>query len=177
MAQQIDTNQETVHRSPPLGILALTFVVLFVASIAANIIMTGGAPYPTPHNPIEQLQAHYTRFLDAMRMISFLQFCAAIPGGSLLRSSGCLPKSRLLSGSKAITSIPNRVSPRSPQPQWYPFFIAQVMAPRFHKTEAVTKITLPAISLCRNTKKPSTPTAAPVPQSTAGRGSFRSRKA
>jgi len=43
--------------------------------------MTGGAPYPTPYLPIPQLQEHYTRFPDAMRVTSFLQFGASIPLG------------------------------------------------------------------------------------------------
>src|SRR5262249_3695189 len=53
MSQRIDNNQVAIQRSPPLGIVAVGFVLLFVASIAANIIMTAGSPYPNPHLPVE----------------------------------------------------------------------------------------------------------------------------
>jgi len=81
MAERIENTQGTVHRSLPLGMAAVMFVLLFVASIVANNIMTGGAPFPNPNNPIEQLQSYYTRFPDALRLTSFLQFGAAIPRG------------------------------------------------------------------------------------------------
>jgi hypothetical protein len=81
MFEEIENRQRNVHPSPPLGILAIVFVVLFAASIATNSIMTSFAPYPTPYLPIEQLQAHYQRFPDASRVVSFFQLCASIPLG------------------------------------------------------------------------------------------------
>ena len=81
MIEEIEHRQGDVHTSPPLGILAIVFVVLFAASIATNFIMTSFAPYPTPYLPIDQLQAHYLRFPDASRVVSFLQVCASIPLG------------------------------------------------------------------------------------------------
>src|SRR5918994_1059108 len=81
MTNPIDTSEDVVHRSPPLGLLAIVSVGLFIASVAANFLMTGFAPYPVPYNPIEQLQDFYTRFPDALRVVSFFQMCAAIPLG------------------------------------------------------------------------------------------------
>jgi hypothetical protein len=81
MANPLDTSEDVVHRSPPLGALAVVFVVLFVASVAANFLMTDFAPYPVPYNPIAQLQDDYTRFPDAVRAVSFLQMSASIPLG------------------------------------------------------------------------------------------------
>src|SRR5262249_10373276 len=81
MAEKIDIPDGGVHRSPPLGVLAVVFVALFLAGIAANLIMTGGAPYPIPYNPIQTLQDYYTRFPHVMRVVSFLQFGASIPLG------------------------------------------------------------------------------------------------
>jgi hypothetical protein len=81
MSERIAENESAVHRSPPLGILAVVFVALFLSSIAANLIMTGGAPYPIPYNPIPTLQDYYTRFPNVMRTVSFLQFGASIPLG------------------------------------------------------------------------------------------------
>jgi hypothetical protein len=81
MANPIDTSEELVHRSPPLGLLATVFVVLFIASVGVNFLMTDFAPYPVPYNPIEQLQDYYTRFPNAVRVVSFLQMSASIPLG------------------------------------------------------------------------------------------------
>lgn len=76
-----DKNVKAVHRGPPLALPAIVFVLLFVASLVANQMMTGGAPYPTPYRPIPQLQDYYTRFSNAVRVAAFLQFGAAIPLG------------------------------------------------------------------------------------------------
>jgi hypothetical protein len=81
MADPIDTSEDVVHRSPPLGVLAVVFVVLFMASVAANFLMTDFAPYPVPYNPIQQLKDYYTRFPNALRAVSFLQMSASIPLG------------------------------------------------------------------------------------------------
>jgi hypothetical protein len=69
------------HRSPPLGIVAVVFVALFAASIATNLIGTGGAPYPTPYRPIAELSDYYARFGEVLRWTSFLQLGAAVPLG------------------------------------------------------------------------------------------------
>jgi hypothetical protein len=59
------------HRSPRLGVLAVVFVGLFLASVAANFMMTGGVPYPIPYNPVEQLQdlLHAISSRDARRVL------------------------------------------------------------------------------------------------------------
>jgi hypothetical protein len=69
------------HPSPPLALLAGVFVSLFVASVAANFLMTDFAPYPVPYNPVPQLQDFYTQFPAAMRVVAFLQLSASIPLG------------------------------------------------------------------------------------------------
>src|SRR4030095_15181602 len=69
------------HPSPPLALLAIVFAALFLASVAANFLMTDFAPYPVPYNPIPQLQDFYTRFPAALRVVSFLQLSASIPLG------------------------------------------------------------------------------------------------
>lgn len=76
MTDSFDPAHELVHRSPPLGLLASVFVALFAASVVAPFLMTGGAAYPIPYKPIDQLQDYYTRFSDAMRVVAFLQFGA-----------------------------------------------------------------------------------------------------
>ena len=79
MTTRIENNSVDVHRSPHPGFVAVVLVLLFAASIAANMLMTGGAPYPTPYDPIPQLQNYYTRFPDAIRLAAFLQFGAMMP--------------------------------------------------------------------------------------------------
>ena len=69
------------HRSPPLGALAIVFTALFLASLAVQGAMTGGAHYPTPYDLIRVAQAYYARNALAVRIASFLQFGAAIPLG------------------------------------------------------------------------------------------------
>jgi hypothetical protein len=81
MIDPLDTSEDVVHRSPPLGILAVVFVALFIASIAANVLMTDFAPYPIPYDPVERLQEYFTRFPSALRVVSFLQMSASIPLG------------------------------------------------------------------------------------------------
>ena len=44
------TNLKALHRSPPLGALAIVFTALFLGSIASQAIMTGGAPFPIPYS-------------------------------------------------------------------------------------------------------------------------------
>lgn len=79
--KEIEREAGATHRSPPLSVVAIVFVLLFAASIAANAIMKGGASYPTPYTPIPQLQDYYTRFSDAIGLAAFLQFGAMMPLG------------------------------------------------------------------------------------------------
>jgi hypothetical protein len=78
---EITTSNGATHRSPPPLIVAIVFVALFAASIAANVIMTNGSPYPTPYTPIPQLLDYYAKFSDAIRIAAFLQFGAMMPLG------------------------------------------------------------------------------------------------
>ena len=69
------------HRSPSPGVVAVVFVVFFAASIATNVIATGGAPYPTPYRPIAELTDYYLRFSNVLPWTSFLQLGAMVPLG------------------------------------------------------------------------------------------------
>jgi hypothetical protein len=70
---------ETVHRSPHPGIVAVVFVLLFAASVAANLLMSGGAPYPRPDLPVADLQDYYLHHGDAIRASAFVQLGAMVP--------------------------------------------------------------------------------------------------
>jgi hypothetical protein len=78
---EFEINARAVHQGPPLALPAIVFVLLFVASLVANSMMTGGAPYPNPYNPVPQSQDYYTRFPNVVRVVAFLQFGAVMPLG------------------------------------------------------------------------------------------------
>src|SRR5262249_38737253 len=69
------------HRSPPLGALSIVFVTLFMASMLAVGVMTGGARFPRPSEPVELARDYFTQHADAVRIAAFLQFGSAIPLG------------------------------------------------------------------------------------------------
>src|SRR5262249_31819730 len=69
------------HRSPSLGALGVIFVVLFAASLVGTGVMTGGAHFPTPYEPVALAQSYFSRSADVIRIAAFLQFGAAIPLG------------------------------------------------------------------------------------------------
>jgi hypothetical protein len=56
------------------------FVGLFVASQVVVATMTGGA-FPNPYDSPELARAYYGAHADALRLVAFLQFGAAIPLG------------------------------------------------------------------------------------------------
>lgn len=69
------------HRSPSLSMLGIVYLALFIASLAAPIIMTGAALFPTPYAPLAEIQAYYLHHADAARIGTFFQFASAIPLG------------------------------------------------------------------------------------------------
>jgi hypothetical protein len=75
----VGTGPGAVHRSPPLGPVALAFVGLFLASQVVIATMTGA--YPNPYDPPETARAYFGPHADVLRIVAFLQFGAAIPLG------------------------------------------------------------------------------------------------
>jgi hypothetical protein len=69
------------HRGPSLGALGVVFVSLFAASLVVSGVMTGGAHFPTPYEPVELAQDYFSRYAGVIRIAAFLQFGAAIPLG------------------------------------------------------------------------------------------------
>jgi hypothetical protein len=68
------------HPSPPLLLLALVHVNLFMASLAVVAVLAR-EPIPSPFGPPEATLAWFLRHADAARWCAFLQFGAAIPLG------------------------------------------------------------------------------------------------
>jgi hypothetical protein len=75
------TGDVSSHRGPSLGALGVVFVSLFAASLVVIGVMTGGAHFPTPYEPVALAQDYFSRYADAIRIATFLQFGAAIPLG------------------------------------------------------------------------------------------------
>src|SRR5215467_9353257 len=71
----------SLHRGPSLGALGLVFVSLFAASLVVTGVMTGGAHFPTPYEPVGLTQDYFSRYAGVIRIAAFLQFGAAIPLG------------------------------------------------------------------------------------------------
>jgi hypothetical protein len=69
------------HRGPHPGIIALIYVILFIASLIAFAVLFRGASFPRPFGPLEKAQQIYLQFPDAIRINALLQFGAAIPLG------------------------------------------------------------------------------------------------
>src|SRR5262252_3836611 len=76
----VDAARVQVHGSPPLILLATVHIGLVIAAIVVQSVMSG-MPYPTPYDSLQQLQDYYTRFPAVTRIVSFLQFGAAVPLG------------------------------------------------------------------------------------------------
>jgi hypothetical protein len=74
-------SHETAHRSPPLGVLALVFAALYIASVVVALTMAGADPYPGPETSFGGFVGYSTEYPNAMHVVSFLQFSASIPLG------------------------------------------------------------------------------------------------
>jgi hypothetical protein len=77
---------EQNHRSPPIGAVAVVFVVLFASSIAVIMTLTHGAAYPTPYRTLAELNDYYAQHAGAFEWGGFLQFAAMMPFGVLVAS-------------------------------------------------------------------------------------------
>jgi hypothetical protein len=75
----MDDIRSSLHRSPPLGAVAVVFVLLFAASIAVTLASSGGAPYPTPYRAVAEAQQFYARFAGPLRVSALLQLGAMVP--------------------------------------------------------------------------------------------------
>jgi len=69
-----------IHRSPPLGGLAVAFTGLFMASQVIIGMMAVGT-FPSPYDAPETAQMYFGANADVLRWAAFLQFGAAIPLG------------------------------------------------------------------------------------------------
>lgn len=69
------------HASPPLGLVAIAFTVLFCAGLYP-VTMFGGMPYfPGPWEPPARIVSYFQQRPDAVLLCAFLQFGSAVPLG------------------------------------------------------------------------------------------------
>lgn len=87
MSSPIETAQGIRHQSPPLGILAIAYMVLFCAGLYP-VTLFGGMPYyPGPWEPIQTITAFFQARPHAVLLCTFLQFGSAIPLGIFTASA------------------------------------------------------------------------------------------
>jgi hypothetical protein len=87
MSSPTSTAQIRRHASPPLGILAIAYTVLFCAGLYP-VTMFGGMPYyPGPWEPIQTITAFFQARPNAVLLCTFLQFGSAIPLGIFTASA------------------------------------------------------------------------------------------
>jgi hypothetical protein len=86
MRDRMSAPDDTMHRSPPLALVAVVFVVLCLASLVTNLMFAAGAPIPSAYPPIDALQNYYTAAPGAVRLSAFFQFGASIPFAILVAS-------------------------------------------------------------------------------------------
>ena len=69
------------HRGPHPGILAVIYVLLFIASLVLFGILSNGAEFPRPFGSLDKVQQTLQQFPFAVRINAFFQFACAIPLG------------------------------------------------------------------------------------------------
>lgn len=81
LTNNTQSRDASFHRGPSLGALGIVVVSLFAASLVVTGVMTGGAHFPTPYEPVALAQDYFSRYAGVIRIAAFLQFGAAIPLG------------------------------------------------------------------------------------------------
>jgi hypothetical protein len=79
MTDRATTSADSIHRSPPLPLVAVAFVLLCLASLITNVMVAGGTLTPSAYPPLDLLQDHYTRAPAVLRLSAFFAFGASIP--------------------------------------------------------------------------------------------------
>src|SRR5262245_9247891 len=76
------TMQQTLrHPGPPLTAVGIVYTALFVGSLVAGAVLTGGSPPPLPFGATDASLRFYVDHATAVRAVAFLQFGSAIPLG------------------------------------------------------------------------------------------------
>jgi hypothetical protein len=74
--------QNSIHRGPHPGILAVIFTFLFVTGLFFVVSFTAGAPhFPNPGDPQNVIQDYFPNHRYEVLICAFFQFASAIPLG------------------------------------------------------------------------------------------------
>src|SRR6266700_787898 len=69
------------HPSPNLGILAVVFTTLSLASIGVVSVLAGVPAFPSPQEPANEIVSYFQTYAPWVLWCAFLQFGSAIPLG------------------------------------------------------------------------------------------------
>ncbi len=69
------------HRGPHPGIVAVVYVLLFIAGLVSFGVLSNGSEFPRPLGALEKAQQTFLQFPYAVRINAFFQFACAIPLG------------------------------------------------------------------------------------------------
>lgn len=72
------TGTRPVQGGPPLGLLAVIFVGLFVAGLVVSTVLGGGS-YPSPFGDAGPILSYFNQQHSAVRASGFFQFASAVP--------------------------------------------------------------------------------------------------
>jgi hypothetical protein len=76
-----DTKTRVRHAGPPLGIVAIIFVLLFIAGLYPVTVLGGDPAFPGPGESLDVILAFFQARPSAVLFCAALQFGAAIPLG------------------------------------------------------------------------------------------------
>src|ERR1019366_2144620 len=82
-----DSTEAALHRGPSLVMVAVVYVVLFIASVVVPTAMAGGQHYPSPFGPSDQAARYFGEHAGAVQLAAFLQLGSAIPLGIFAASA------------------------------------------------------------------------------------------
>jgi hypothetical protein len=80
-AQQRSEASRPRHKGPPLGIVATSFVLLFLAGLYPVTAFNGRPFFPAPYEPLRVIVAYFEARSSAVLWCAALQFGAAVPLG------------------------------------------------------------------------------------------------
>ena len=80
MPQEIEVRGAR-HASPPLGMLAIVYTVLFCGGLYPVISFSGGPHFPGPWEPAQRIAAYLQLHPKDVLLCAFFQFGAAVPLG------------------------------------------------------------------------------------------------
>jgi hypothetical protein len=76
-----DDSPTARHPSPPLLVLAVVHVVLFIAGVLLMTVLSGGDRYPSPFDDASDVVRFFSRHGDSARIGAFCAFASAFPLG------------------------------------------------------------------------------------------------